>query len=324
MRFEGHRIILGCIAIVVLIAIAAFFFSGLSPASASSNNPPVVFEITSGQGFRTIIGNLKAQGLIKSSLAVETFSLVNGTAFHMQPGLYKLDANMSAPAILGAIANGTAGETTVTIPEGADIYQIDTILSNALVIQRGDLINFTADGNLEGKLFPDTYRFYIGASTTLVVQKLLDNFNVKAEPILATDPTNATFDLIVASMVEKEVPDPTDQKIVAGIIYKRLKAGVALDIDATLCYAMQQNQPLSVPDCGALDLQINSPYNTYLHKGLPPGPIGNPGISALEAAVSPESSPYWYYLSDPKTGKTIFAQTLDEQHQNEVKYLKGD
>ena len=221
----------------------------------------------------------------------------------------------------------------MTIPEGSNLYQIDAILADALVIRRGDLINFatgsaaasgTGAVNPEGKLFPDTYRFYPDTDVKDVVQEMLDKFNDKAAPLLAAEGADATSDLIMASIVEKEVSNPDDQKIVAGILWKRISAGMPLQADATVCYAMQQTAPLSAPPCSTLDLKINSPYNTYLYKGLPPGPIGNPGISAIQAAIHPERSPYWFYLSDPKTGKTIFSKTLDEQHQNTVKYLESD
>jgi UPF0755 protein len=252
----------------------------------------------------------------------------------LKPGLYRLDAAMSTPHILDVLSGSGAGEVTVTIPEGSNIYEIDAILSNALVIHPGDLIDFTADGPLEGKLFPDTYQFYTNANVAGVVQEFINTYNAKAAPLLAADPKNAQNDLILASILEKEVPGPSDQQIVAGILIKRLAAGMPLDVDATVCYAKllalatsSSNQSPSSQVCQSLaelDFKINSPYNTYLYRGLPPGPIGNPGVSAITAAIHPVSSPYWYYLSDPKTGKTIFAKTLDEQTQNRVKYLESN
>jgi UPF0755 protein len=234
---------------------------------------------------------------------------------------------MSTEAIIGALRSKDLRDVSVTITEGASIYQIDAILADALIIHRGELLHFKDDGNLEGKLFPDTYRFFPGTDIKDVVQKFLDNFNIKAAPLLAGDAKNSDRDLIVASLLEKEVPDPHDQKIVAGIILKRLTAGVPLDIDATVCYIKLQNNPTSTLGCyplTPLDLKNKSPYNTYLYRGLPPSPIGNPGVSAITAILSPIGSPYWFYISDPATGKTIFAKTLDEQNTNTVKYLKGN
>lgn len=227
----------------------------------------------------------------------------------------------------------------VTIPEGSTVYEIDRILSAASVIGRGQLIAAAAaNPALEGTLFPDTYYFYASSSVAAVVDKMTGNFAAKAAPLLI-DPVvyesstasssgaiaPAEQDLIVASMLQKEVASSTDQEMVAGIIEKRLKAGMPLDIDATICYAKQQAAPTSTEGCYPLkpaDFAASSSYNTYLRKGLPPGPIGNPGLSAIEAALHPAASPYWYYLSDPKTQQTIYAVSLAQQTANETKYLR--
>ncbi len=323
-----RRWVVGGAALVLVVGIVGWFLHDLSPAAArGAAGSGTVFEVKKGEGFRAIVDALADAGLVRSSFATATLAVLTGRAFGMQPGLYKLDPSMSAPEILAAITSPRAREISVTIPEGANLYQIDAILANALVIRRGELVNFHDGGSLEGKLFPDTYRFFLGSDVKDVVQKFLENFNAKAAPLLAADPKNAADDLIVASLVDKEVPDPNDQKIVAGIIWKRLKQGMPLDIDATICYLKFMAAPTSTTNCDGLsqlDYKTDSPYNTYLHQGLPPGPIGNPGITAITAAISPQSSPYYYYLSDPATGKTIFAKTLDEQNRNRVKYLESN
>jgi len=335
MQFDGRKLIISSAVIVAIVIIGIFFFYGLAPASAGKNAMPVVFGVTQGEKFRTVIGDLRAQGLIRSSFAADTLSIIDGAAFRFQPGLYKVNPSASAWGILGQLT-ATPQEITVTIPEGSNIYEIDAILSNALVIRQGSLISFAAsssesEGNLEGRLFPDTYQFFPGTPVQDVIQKLLDNFNAKAGPLLAAAPAatlmNATSDIIVASIVEKEVSGATDQKIVAGIIWKRLKAGIPLDVDASICYIKFQANPTSTAGCLPLttgDYQVDSAYNTYLYKGLPPGPIGNPGITAIQAAIAPEATSYWYYLTDPATGKTIYAETLDEQDANRVRYLKAN
>ncbi len=318
--------IIGIAAVVLVCLLAGVFFYDLTPVTSGSS-ATLVFEIKQGDGFRTIAGNLYADHLIRSRTAFDFFALLGGRALALKPGLYRLDATMSAPHILDALSGGEAGEATVTIPEGSNIYNIDAILSASLVIHPGDLINFHADGALEGKLFPDTYQFYTDANVKDVVQEFIDNYNAKALPLLSADPQNAKQDLILASILEKEVPDPNDQKVVAGILLKRLGAKMPLDVDATICYAKFMRNQSSTPSCyplTALDFKMDSPYHTHLYRGLPPGPIGNPGVSAIMAAIHPVVSPYWYYLSDPKTGKTIFAKTLDEQNQNRVKYLESN
>ena len=327
-RFSRRQFVMGGVTIVLIVLVIGWFIYDLSPASASmASATPTIFEIKQGESFRTVVEALADAGLVRSSFATGALAVVTGRAFGMQPGLYKLEPSMSAPAILNAITGLRANEVSVTIPEGSNLYQIDAILADALVIRRGDLINFHDDGNLEGKLFPDTYRFFVGSDIKDVVQKFLDNFDSKALPLFKSDPKHEADDIIVASLVAKEVPDANDQKIVAGIIWKRLNQGIPLDIDATICYIKFIEAPTSTPACGSLtqlDYKVDSGYNTYLYRGLPPGPIGNPGITAITAAIAPQSSPYYYYLSDPVTGKTIYAETLDEQNRNRVKYLQSN
>ena len=232
---------------------------------------------------------------------------------------------MSPLAILAKLTNTANRAATVTIPEGSNIYEIDAILADALVIQRGDLVDSPDSRNLEGMLFPDTYQFFPGSGVEDVIQKFLATFKIKAEPMLALDQKNFENNLIIASILEKEVLGVTDQEIVAGILKKRIAAGIPIDIDATLCYMKLQENPTSTAGCYPItvaDKQTKSPYNSYLYGGLPPTPIGNPGLQAITAALHPAPSSYWYYLSDPKTGKTIYAATLAGQVANQKKYLK--
>lgn len=340
---------------VVVAAVAGAFLYALLPADAQSTIP-TTFEISKGEGFRAVADGLAAVHLIRSAAAFDAYALLGGRALAIKPGLYRLDPAMSAGKIVDIITTGGADEATVTIPEGSNIYQVDAILSAALVIKPGALVDLQASGtqgDLEGRLFPDTYRFYTGSNATSVVKEMEDNFEAKAGPLFAAAGIDASATagqampsaeekiLILASILEKEVPDRQDREIVAGILLKREKSGMPLDVDATVCYAkltqenMSQNgaptsgnmpDPLatSCPTLTPLDFKIKSPYNTYLYGGLPPGPIGNPGTSSIVAALHPQSSPYWYYLSDPATGKTIFAKTLDEQTANRVKYLESN
>lgn len=316
--------------VVILVIAGTMIAAGLSPVGGMQNTggaQTVVVKIAPGEGFLGITASLSNAHLLRSRLAFEIAAFLNGSAFHVQTGTYRLSPAMSGMAILHALAGG-APTVTVTIPEGSNLYEIDKTLADAGVISRGDLINFKDYGNLEGKLFPDTYQFYEGSDIADVIQKFSDNFDAKAEPLLAADPKNAAQDLILASVLEKEAPDPRDESIIAGIVKKRLADGMRLQIDATVCYAEQMTMPMDVVDCSALTRidftsgsPYNSDYNTYLHAGLPPGPIGSPGIAAITAALHPASSPYLYYINDPTTGKVIYAATLAEQNVNIKKYL---
>jgi UPF0755 protein len=343
------------LAAAVIAALGVFFFS-LRPVSAASSAPQVVFRVSQGERFRDVANALAEAGLIRSPLSFDIAAVLNGRAGALKAGSYHLSSSMSTSAIIAALAAGAPNVATVTIPEGSDIFAIDRILSAASVTSPGAFARYALAQHLEGRLFPDTYQFYVNESPSGVAATMTKNFNTKAAPILlaasssaavAAANANEARNIIIASIVEKEVPGETDQEIVAGIILKRLAMGMPLDIDATVCYAKSLGRflaatPTSTFGAGgtatgtavgigsggctlsSLDFAMKSPYNTYLYKGLPPGPIGNPGISAITAALHPQASPYLYYLTDPKTGKTIFAKTLDEQNQNRVKYLESD
>jgi UPF0755 protein len=220
---------------------------------------------------------------------------------------------------------------SITIPEGYNSFQVDRLLyENRIINEEGSFASLNPSffseywflegaETLEGFLFPDTYEFYEQSSPKVVARKFLENWNEKAA-VLFISKGSVLSQLTAASIIEKEIPNNQNERaIAAGIVYKRIKEGMPLQMDATLCYIKDKF------GCGRVipsDKEADSPYNTYKNKGLPPGPISNPGLSAIKAAIFPKSSEYWYFISDPKTGKTVFAKTLDEHTQNIVKYLR--
>jgi len=207
-------------------------------------------------------------------------------------------------------------KVTVTIPEGSRVGEINEILSDAGVL----LPDQELQEELEGYLFPDTYEFFLGSSIEVIEERLTENFNEKIEELLVGINVGMTKEIVtMASLIEREVSDKSERRIASGILWKRIKNNVPLQVDATICYI--KGTPCLPITKG--DKESDSLYNTYLYSGLPPGPINNPGVDAIEASIYPESSPYWYYLSDPESGQTIFAKTLDEHNLNVVKYL-GD
>jgi UPF0755 protein len=176
--------------------------------------------------------------------------------------------------------------------------------------------------NLEGYLFPDTYRFFTDVSGEEVILKMLSNFDNKLAPKMREDISSqgkTIFEIItMASVIEKEVRSEKDMKIVSGIFWDRIKNGQALESCATLAYILGVNKPQYSYE----DTRIKSPYNTYINRGLPAGPIANPGIKAIEAAIYPEYTGYNYFLTASETGETIFSRTYEEHLINKNKYIK--
>jgi len=188
------------------------------------------------------------------------------------------------------------------------------------------------NAGLEGYLFPDTYFFNNNTFSTtvenasskkleMIVRKMLDNFGKKLTPDLRKEikgQKKTIFEIItMASLLEKEVRTIEDKKLVSGILWKRLKNKMPLQVDATIIYITGRK----TTDILISELQIDSPYNTYKYQGLPLGPISNPGLDSISAAVYSEISDYWFYLSTPE-GKTIFSKTLAEHNIAKAKYLK--
>jgi UPF0755 protein len=242
-----------------------------------------------------------------------------------------------------AVNNAKAPEVSITLIEGWDNQQIgdylqkNSITSSATFLSAEKAFDTSAypilagkpkSADLEGFIFPDTY--FIPASTasgtdinTIIIEKALDNFSEKITPAMqaqATTDNMSLFQIItLASIIEKEAGDSqSDRNIISGIFYNRLKMNMALQSDATVDYITHKNDP----SASAADIQIDSPYNTYKYTGLPPGPICNPSLGSIMAALYPQSTGYLYFLTDPATGRAVFATTYDEQIANKQKYLK--
>ena len=178
----------------------------------------------------------------------------------------------------------------------------------------------SGEETLEGYFLPDTYYFHQGSDVGLVAEKVISNFNDKVLPFFK-EYANFKNSLKIASLLEKEISDKDEQRIVAGILEKRLKAGMPLQIDATIVYIKCDGRFLNCGQLKKSDYKIDSPFNTYIYNGLVPAPISNPSLSTIEAAINRKDSPYWYYLSDAKTGRTIFSKTFDEHNANRSVYF---
>ncbi|HNW96498.1 MAG TPA: endolytic transglycosylase MltG [Candidatus Paceibacterota bacterium] len=305
-----------------------------------------VFVVEKGQGFQEISDNLAKAGLIRSRSSFKLYLLVRGWADKLQPGSYHFALNFSSQQIAKILVEDALEEITVTIPEGWTLSMVDERLKEEGVLVSGSLSSLkvkdfsdknsndyfeflstsSSEASLEGFIFPDTYRFYKNISARAVAKKFLSNFEEKfsreMEVQMQKQGLNFQKTVILASLVESEIPHDIDRPKVAGILLKRLSKNMPLQLDATIIYIKCEIKKLS--DCRKItssDFKIKSDYNTYLNRGLPVGPISNPGLGALKAALYPESSAYLFYLSDPATGNTIFSRTLEEHNLNKERYL---
>lgn len=319
----------------------SYFFFVIGPSAKISSAQS--FEVVSGEGLLNIAHKLRAAKLIRSESAFEVYAFISGSAHLLKPGSYFLHAASGTPAILDELVRGENKEAVAVIVEGMSLKDVEEKLNELKVLPKGAISEFDFKSlksdyeflanakSLEGYLFPDTYRFFRESSVEPVLRKFLDNFQNKAWPIIKKCRISSALCggfndyqiLILASLIEKEVPFIEDRGIVSGIFLERLSIGVPLQVDSAVIYIKCAGKFVycDKPMLSREDLKLASAYNTYLNRGLPPGPISNPGKSAVFAAVNPQKSEYFYYLSDPKTKKTIFSKTLDEHIENRSKYL---
>lgn len=324
-------------AVAVLALAAAVFYTYQISRPASTNPRPVEFTIEQGQSSTAISQNLKAAELIRSPFFFELYAWQTGLDNKLQPGEYQLPGNLSLKDILKILtAVKLIKEKQIRIIEGWTFENIGEYLEQEGVATKDEFMNvvqykqqwwenydFLAlkprDVDLEGYLFPDTYRVYEGAKLQTVLVKMLDNFDKKITSELRAEIVRQGKTLheilTLASILEKEVNTYEDRRTAAGIFYKRLNLGMPLQADSTVNYVSGKN----VSRATQSDLQIDSPYNTYKYRGLPPGPICNPGLSAIKAAIYPEATSYLYFLTTPD-GEVIYSKTHAEHVAAKAKY----
>lgn len=295
------------------------------------------FMIEKGDGVNQIAGKLQEQGIIKKTFNFETYLWLKNQEGALKSGEYELKPGMSAKELAMVFTEGNAlpKEIQVTIPEGFTIKDIEERLVEKGLSKEGDFIGKTKAHrydfigqsdfgstlpSLEGYLFPDTYRFYKDAPLEEIINKMLNNFDKKITTDLREEIERQGKSLreviIVASIIEKEVRDVEEMKKVASVFYNRLEINMPLESDATVNFVTGKNRRQATSQ----DISLDSPYNTYIYKNLPPGPISNPGLNAIKAAIYPDQTDYLYFLS-PESGPTIFSRTLEEHNRAKAKYL---
>ena len=314
-----------------------FYFRNQVYFSHGTEKNVVLFEIKKGEGNGMIANNLENKNLISHKLYFYYYICTSHLLNKIMPGTYMLSGNLNIPEIAHVITNPEAQAVKITFPEGLTARDVADLLKKNNF--NGDeflqLVNgipdsfrtryaFLADPkitNLEGYLFPDTYFFKKDLTAENIAKKMLDNFETRIDSALLAEikkqNKKLTDVIILASIVEKEVPTETDMKIVAGIFENRLEVGMALQSDATLSYILND----TIDSHTSEQLKTVSPFNTYANKGLPPGPIANPGMQAISAVVYPQKTDYNFFLT-AGTGaqkKTYFAKTFEEHLANKQK-----
>ena len=313
--------------------------SGDVDQPAGTDPTPVKFEIKSGEAAGTIADNLKQLNLIKDPTLFRMLLRVQGADTKLAAGTYELRQTMTPREIAAALQQGRTASVNVTIPEGWRAEEIAALLASRGLVDQAEFMKLVQSGEgfdypflpptsangvrLEGYLFPDTYTFDVNKSgARVVIDRMLKNFGDKTGPDIGSAAAKSELGslqkvLTLASIVEREAQLAEERPHIAGVYANRLGQGMKLDADPTVQYAMGYDKtrgtwwrPLTVED-----YRFDSPWNTYVNPGLPPGPIANAGLEAIKAALNPTPTQDLYFVAR-KDGSHVFAKTFEEHVRN--------
>lgn len=324
--------------LLVFLSLAGFLWWREQLKPVSHNTEVSEFVITKGATVEKVGEDLYNKGFIKSSLAFKMFVQLSDKTQKVQAGQFRLSPSYTLPQIVDSLSKGPQ-ELWVTIPEGLRREEIAEKVIDSLGMTgaqeetfRTQFLGETED--VEGMLFPDTYLFPREVDASRVVLTMKNTFDKKVDSTMRSTISNRGYTLnqvvTLASIVERESKNKTkdERPIIAGIYYNRLKIGMPLQADATVQYALATTKcKITSVNCDwwptiqRADYEFKHPYSTYTNTGFPPGPISNPGITSIQAAVNPLDTDYLYYIHEDN-GTPHYAKNLQEHNQNIQQYLR--
>jgi len=321
--------------LIFLVVLLAWFFIIVNSNNGLSKNK--TFLVQDGQGVNQISNGLYNDNLIKSKFVFESWLWIKQAESKLIAGVYDIPAGVSIRQLTNLLILGPQdSQESVTLLEGWTRKLMSEALdrhgmsgqkfmelSSEKIDWQDDydfLLDAPSNASLEGYIFPDTYFIDSSTSEEFFIKKTLNNFNRKLSDSLREEINRqgkTIFEVVtLASIIEREVPVYADKKMIADVFLKRIDAGIGLQSDATINYITGKGMEQPTLD----DLTIDSPYNTYKYKGLPPGPISNPGIDSIEAVVYPTANEYYYFLTSDDD-KVIYSRTYEEHLENKARYL---
>jgi UPF0755 protein len=325
----------------LLLRIYLAFHQGDISKPASDDPTPVVFVVEPGETAGDIALRLKQLGLITDAELFRQLAQYEKADSKLEAGRYELRANMTMREIIEALQHGRLQEIAVTIPEGWRAEQIAEMLAEEVGVSSDEFLGLVQGGafdygflqarppgaTLEGFLFPDTYLLPVQPTILEIIERMLANFDQRFTSEMrqaAVEQEMTSYQVVtLASIVEREAVVAEERPVIAGVFLNRLEKGMNLDSCPTVQYALGYQEdtsqwwktPVTLEECNHVD----SPYNTYLHQGLPPGPICNPGLASIQAVLEPVKTDYLYFLAKGD-GSHAFATTFEEHLQNQQKY----
>jgi len=335
------------IALTLVLAIGAgalfYLWNGLRPAASSDT--PIEVTITSGMRAKKVAELLEQTGLIRNAFLFSGWLKIEGEGSRFQAGVYELTPGMTRDEIVEKLNKGdiiAAATTKFTIPEGFTVQQITDRLTDSGLVDKGKFIEkitqfsqltgsawtkfIPTDDNLrfplEGYLFPDTYEMKRGSTETDILNRMLGELDLKLDQLpedwqITLEEQELTVHqlLTIASLIEREVVVDEERAIVSSVIHNRLDEKMPLQIDATIQYLLDKQKERLLN----ADLDVVSPYNTYENVGLPPGPISSPSFKSIEAALYPDETDYFYYVTKKDGSNSHLFAVSYSQHQKNIR-----
>lgn len=331
LDIEQHKkwLAAGSLLFFVVLAFAVYGCMGTSgstrTAQSTVQTEKIYIRVAPGMTSGDIGTLLQKQGVISSKIHFWIVARLNGADNKFQSGKYALHRNMEDRDVLQVLIAGSDSVERFTIPEGYNVNEIAKRLSDEGIVDKTEFLEAAkkfapydymkadsrAQYRAEGFLFPDTYEISSDASAEDILHMMAKNFDRRLTPEMrsrAAEMNLSIYDLVtMAALVEKEARFAEDRPIIAQVFFKRLQIGMPLQTDTTIQYLLDAPKE----DVSVADTKIDSPYNTYQHKGLPPGPIANPGLAAIQAVLYPADTDYLYFVAD-RQGHNHYSMTYDE------------
>ena len=323
------------VATPAAVAIAGYYLNQAPAAVAPSRT----FTVASGESLTGVAQRLHGAGFIRSPALLRLLARARGAETAIRAGYYRFPAYATSGEILGLLMAGSNDLVRVTIPEGWTSNRIAAHLEERAITGAAEFRSAVNSPEFlqsygieaptaEGYLFPDTYYFPRGYGAEAVVRHMVDTFFGRLAEILPgarPDAAELHDKVILASIVEREYRVASEAPLIASVFDNRLQSNLRLESCATIVYIITEIQGQEHPErIYEADLEIESAFNTYRSRGLPPAPIANPGLTALQAALAPAETDYWYFVvKDPDTGSHHFSSVLSEHSEAKFVYLKG-
>ncbi|MDP4089512.1 MAG: endolytic transglycosylase MltG [Bacillota bacterium] len=320
---------------LIVVVLTCFFFYYDRRNGKTINGKEEYFILKTDMSIEEAASALEKKSIIRSKKAFINYVNYYKLKNPYKAGNYIINSRTPMRDLILKLQGGKSDFAVVTIPEGYSLYRIATTLQQNNLTKKEDLLNTKLEDfdtnsllvkrqnvtyDLEGYLFPDTYYIPYTADKGKIISLMYGEFSkvfTEKDRQRAKELGMSTNDIItIASLIEKEAANDEERSRIAGVIYNRLKKGMPLQIDAAVIYANTNGESNSASD---INLKKDSKYNTYLYKGLPPGPIASPGKASIEAALYPEENDYLYYVAGPNG--SVFSKTYEEHKQNVKKYL---